>query len=125
MLKQLLIVGLGGGVGSIFRYLTSALTARFYGGGFPVATLFANLAGCFLIGVFAGLLAQHIPVNGSLRLLLITGFCGGYTTFSAFSLENLNLFQQNLPAAIVYIALSVAGGIAAVWAGMALAGAAR
>ncbi|MDR1810499.1 MAG: fluoride efflux transporter CrcB [Prevotella sp.] len=120
MLKQLIIVGIGGGAGSILRYLTSVFAARFYTGIFPIATLCSNICGCFLIGLFVGLLANQCGMSANLRLLLITGFCGGYTTFSTFAFENLHLFQQNILVAILYTLASITGGIAAVWAGLAI-----
>ncbi|GAB6012146.1 fluoride efflux transporter CrcB [Viscerimonas tarda] len=121
MIKQILIVGLGGGAGSILRYLTSVLTARYYWGNFPLATLGVNLLGCFLIGLFTGLLTSQLPISPNMKLLLVTGFCGGYTTFSTFALENLTLFQNNCPLmAILYTAISIIGGIFAVWAGISL-----
>ena len=104
MIKQILLVGLGGGLGSIFRYLTSILTAKYYSNTFPLATFTANILGCFLIGILVGTLGQNIQANNSLKLLLITGFCGGYTTFSAFASENISLLQTNsYLTAILYI----------------------
>ena len=85
MIKQILLVGLGGGLGSVFRFLTSLLTAKYYSNAFPIATFTANILGCFLIGLLIGILGQSIQTNQNLKLLLITGFCGGYTTFSAFA----------------------------------------
>jgi CrcB protein len=120
MLKQLILVGVGGAAGSMLRFLTSVITARFYNGAFPVATLVINIIGCFLIGIIMAKFAGG--ENNQLRLLLVTGFCGGYTTFSAFSYENVSLFTTgNTLLAITYIAASVFGGILAVWLGITAA----
>lgn len=119
MLKQLLLVGVGGGIGSILRYLTSYCTAKYYVGAFPLGTFLVNLLGCFLIGILAAIIGHHITANDNLKLLLITGFCGGYTTFSAFAIENFNLINQNqLLIAVIYISLSIVLGILAVWLGI-------
>ncbi|MBK1439490.1 fluoride efflux transporter CrcB [Parapedobacter sp. ISTM3] len=120
MFKQLIAVGIGGAVGSMLRFLVSVLTSRWAQGAFPIATLLVNLSGCFLIGLLAGTFSQPPYANSSLRLLLITGFCGGYTTFSAFANENLLLIeQQQTLAAVAYTLLSVLLGIALVWVGVA------
>lgn len=119
MVKSVLLVGLGGGIGSILRYLTTLLVNRFWGNAFPLATFSINIAGCFIIGILAGIAAKQPWADDSFKLLFITGFCGGYTTFSAFALENLNLMQNgNSPIAILYIALSVVSGVFAAWLGM-------
>jgi len=119
MLKQILFVGLGGGVGSILRYLSSFYTAKHYAGVFPLATFGVNILGCFLIGLFAGIVSSHFPLNDNLKLLLITGFCGGYTTFSTFAMENLNLMEYNhILIMCLYVALSIILGILAVWVGL-------
>jgi len=119
MLKTLLLVGLGGGIGSVFRYLTSVLTKPYMQGLFPWATFIVNVLGCLAIGLLVGYMAKNNIENSSLKLLFITGFCGGFTTFSAFALENIKLFQSgNSVLALVYVLLSVVLGITAVWLGM-------
>lgn len=122
MIKTLLLIFLGGGIGSVFRYATTLITQKFYTNPFPLATLLVNLIGCFLIGLLVGFTDKMIDSNPDLKFLFITGFCGGYTTFSAFGFENLNLFQtQNSILAISYILLSIVIGIFAVWFGLFLA----
>lgn len=119
MIKQILLVGLGGGLGSILRYLISILTVKYYANSFPLATFTVNIIGCFLIGLLIGLLGQNIQANQNLKLLFITGFCGGYTTFSTFASENITLMQNNnYGTAILYIGLSVITGLLAVWFGL-------
>jgi CrcB protein len=121
MLKELIIVGLGGGIGSILRYLSSLLVNRHYSADYPWATFIVNIVGCLLIGLFIGLSARHGFFNKELKLLLITGFCGGYTTFSTFSSENWHLLESGSYFTLAsYILLSVIIGVVAVWAGMLL-----
>lgn len=119
MLKQLLFVGLGGSVGSILRYLSSHYMNKYYATIFPIGTFFVNMLGCFLIGLFASAISLHFSENNDLKLLLITGFCGGYTTFSAFAIENYNLANNNqLIIMCLYTGLSIVLGILAVWLGI-------
>lgn len=118
MIKQMLMVGMGGAAGSMLRFAVSLITSRFYTGLFPVATFVVNVTGCFLIGVLAAQIPASAEGNG-LRYLLITGFCGGYTTFSAFSYENLQLINNgHTVTAAGYIFASVVVGLAAVWLGV-------
>ncbi|WP_304287047.1 fluoride efflux transporter CrcB [Porphyromonas uenonis] len=117
MLRQLLLVALGGAIGSALRYLTALLLARHYTGSIPLATLAVNLVGCFLIGLFIGLCSD----TSHLRLLFITGFCGGFTTFSTFTAESYSMFREGAYGlALLYIAGSVLIGLLALWLGLFL-----
>ena len=120
MIKQLLLVGLGGGVGSMLRYLISLRVCP--QSVFPFATFAVNISGCFLIGLFVGLLERYSIFGNDTRLLLVVGFCGGYTTFSTFSAENIKLLQSgNVLTAVAYTLLSVGLGVLALWGGNELA----
>lgn len=117
MLRQLLLVALGGAIGSALRYLTALLLARHYTGSIPLATLVVNLVGCFLIGLLIGLCSD----TSHLRLLFITGFCGGFTTFSTFTAESYSMFREgSYGLALLYIAGSVLIGLLALWLGLSL-----
>lgn len=121
MIKSILLVGLGGGIGSIFRYLTSVFIHRQAQPVFPLATFMVNILGCLILGGIMGLLERHQVSNQELRLLFITGFCGGYTTFSAFAAENIRLLQTgHLLTAALYITISVLTGLSGVWFGYLL-----
>jgi CrcB protein len=121
MIRTLVIIALGGGIGSIFRYLTSVMVQKYYASIFPLATLITNVLGCFLIGLIVGLLERNQLTNSDLKWFLITGFCGGYTTFSAFGYENISLMQSNNSGlAFVYIGVSIITGLFAVWIGLFL-----
>lgn len=122
MWKDILYVGLGGGIGSILRFIASRLVARYVGAGWLFAGTFAvNITGCLLIGLLSGWMLAHQPENQPFRLLFIVGFCGGYTTFSAFAFENLRLIEMNQWGLFaLYTFASVALGLLAVWGGMKL-----
>ncbi len=121
MIKNLLFVGIGGGAGSIARYLISLLTHKYYQNTFPLATFIVNIIGCLLIGFLLGVFSKNFPGSPELKLLLISGFCGGLTTFSAFSSENMVLLQNgHIITALSYILFSITLGLAAVFTGLAL-----
>lgn len=90
-MKAILFVLAGGAVGAVLRYLITENIPKSY---FPWGTFFINILGCFLIGILYALLEHGVVLTPAVRLFLMTGFCGGFTTFSAFALENINLIQH-------------------------------
>lgn len=120
-MKQVLFVGLGGAAGSMLRYLTSVVTLKYYSASFPLATLVVNVVGCFFAGLIFGSITQETADAQNLKVLLLTGFCGGFTTFSAFALENVRLMNSgNLSTAIVYTVVSLVAGLLAAWLGLSV-----
>ena len=118
MSKNIILVLLGGGIGSVIRYLLSYFFNKYQTTFFPWPTFIANSLGCFLIGLFFAYTLKNNTQSETLKLLLITGFCGGFTTFSTFSLENLQLIQnQNYTLAITYTISSLLIGTIAVFLG--------
>ena len=117
---NLLLIALGGAAGALLRYGVSEwVTAP--RGGFPLATLLANVTGAFLLGV-ASLLLVRLEVSAAVRLGLTVGVLGAYTTFSTFSVETLDLISDGQwRTAALYVVASVAGALAAAWAGQSLA----
>lgn len=117
MLYQFLIVAAGGAIGSMLRY-SVALTS--ISKTFPLGTLFINIIGSFIIGILAAMLLKN-TINANVWKFLAVGICGGFTTFSAFSLEAFNMLQhQFYTNFLLYIVASVAGGLVAVAAGFIL-----
>ena len=115
-------VAAGGVLGSVARYLASVLIQSAHG--FPLATLFVNITGSFIIGFYSTLSAPDGRLFSSARQrqFVMTGFCGGYTTFSTFSLETVRLLQAGQGrTALINIAVSVVTWLLAVWLGHALA----
>ena len=117
-------VALGGAIGSAARFWLTGAIAALTGPRFPWGTLLINILGSFVIGLVAGLTMAPARVawHPDVRIFLMTGICGGFTTFSAFSLQTLELFQGGeVAAGIGYVFTSAALCIVAVWAGFALA----
>ena len=118
MIRNLLLVGLGGGIGTIGRYLVQKWVNDVYQQSFPLATFLINITGCFLIGVLYALAEKSNVLSPQARLLLITGLCGGFTTFSTFAFENTVLLRTgDIVTFILYAAGSVIIGILAVYLG--------
>jgi fluoride exporter len=126
-MKDFLLVGLGGFAGSIARYALSGIVLHQAAGArFPFGTFIVNVAGCLAIGLLAGLVESRGLFSFHVRLFLLTGVLGGFTTFSAFGFESLALARRGeLAVAALYVVLSVVVGLAAVWLGMRLLGSNR
>jgi CrcB protein len=118
-------VALGGAIGSVLRFWLSLVAGRHWGETFPWGTLIVNVTGCFLIGLFGTLTAPdgRWPVGSGFRIFFMAGICGGYTTFSAFSLQTLDLIHNR---EFLYAAWNILGSVTfcllAVWLGHAFAG---
>lgn len=120
-MQQFFIVGIGSFLGGGLRYLISVFFNQKINPDFPYATLSVNLLGCLLIGVFYGLFEKSL-ISNDWKLFLTTGLCGGFTTFSAFSNEALQLFKQgNITAMLIYILISIIIGIVLTYAGYLMA----
>ena len=120
-----LYVALGGALGSVLRYILSLVIPKSAGiaAGFPWPTFVANVLGCLCIGIFSGLFLKCGTLSPNLKLFLVTGFCGGFTTFSTFANENLALLQSGKIGMFAAYALSsFVLGVAACAAGLYLMG---
>ena len=122
-LFNVLLVGAGGCIGSIARYLTVISLDRKLNGVFPYGTLSVNVLGSFILGAVLAWTAHKTEnYEAQWRLFLGTGFCGGFTTFSAFAAENFTiLVKSNTGTALLYISVSVVAGLVAVWLGFSFA----
>ena len=120
MLKQFLFIGIGGGIGSVLRYMIQLAISKHTSMVFPAGTFVVNITGCFLIGLFYALAMKENMLNFEWRLFLITGLCGGYTTFSSFSYENITLLKNGHYLQFsLYTGLSIFAGLICTVAGMA------
>ncbi|MBD5276056.1 MAG: fluoride efflux transporter CrcB [Bacteroides sp.] len=121
MLRELIIAGCGGFVGTAGRYLVGKWSAGMWHGSFPMGTFLVNVIGCFIVGLFFGLLENSRVMTPSQTVLLITGFCGGFTTFSSFANDMWILGNKgNWGVFALYLSASVVLGILCVWAGRAI-----
>lgn len=118
---HLLLVAAGGAIGAALRHLVNLATLRLFGPGFPWGTVAVNLAGSFAMGAFIGWLSSRSHASNELRLFIATGAFGGFTTFSAFSLDFATLYERGAFApAFGYASVSVIGSILLLFAGLYL-----
>lgn len=121
-MHHVLLVAAGGAIGASLRHFINLASLRLWGASFPWGTLTVNLLGCFAMGVLVEVLARRFNASNELRLFLATGVLGGFTTFSAFSLDAAVLWERGAQtAAFGYVLASVTGSIIAVFAGLWLA----
>ena len=120
-MKQLILVIIGGGLGSGLRFLISKFLNPVFSG-FYLGTFTVNVLGCLILGLILGVFLKQEVVNSLQSALLVTGFCGGFTTFSTFSLEQFLLFREgNYTPVFLYTLLSLIAGVVAVGLGFWLA----
>jgi CrcB protein len=118
MIKLLLFIGSGSFVGGVARFLTSRYIQNTFISAFPFGTFFVNILGCFLIGIFYGMSERGNIFNLETRMFLTVGFCGGFTTFSTFSGENIAMLRDgNILLVALYTSSSVFLGILATYLG--------
>ena len=121
MSRILLLIGAGGFIGSVARYATASWFTKLFPSSFPYGTFVANIIGCLAIGIIYGLSERYNWLTPEWRFFLATGLCGGYTTFSSFAYENINLLQSsNYFTFAVYSLGSFAIGLLAVFGGISL-----
>lgn len=119
MIRTLLLVGTGGFLGSISRFLTSRLLQNNFPSAFPFGTFIVNITGCLLLGIIYGFSERSSLLTPGWKMFLTVGFCGGFTTFSTFANENLALLRDgDFFHFIIYTGLSVFLGIAATFLGV-------
>lgn len=120
MMKLMLLAGVGGFVGTCLRYLTGRLCHLWTLGGFPLGTFVVNVVGCFVIGALLGLAERENILSPTMNVMLVTGFCGGFTTFSSFADDIFLLMQQrSWTIFAIYTLLSIILGVFFVWVGRA------
>lgn len=118
---QLIAIGVGGAIGAVLRFVISGIAYNVLGQNFPWGTLVVNMIGCFLIGLFSQLF-EEIAISPNLRVLVLVGGLGAFTTFSTYALENVNLLRDGqFGIAFLDILASTALGLIFVFLGMALA----
>ena len=121
-MQRLLLIGFAGLAGTLGRYFISVLLARRFGESFPVGTIIINVLGCFLAGFLFYVMQERNLVSETVRLAIMVGFLGGFTTFSAFGLQTFTLFRDGeLFLALLNLAVSNVAGLLTVWVGFLLA----
>jgi CrcB protein len=121
-MKELLYVFIGGGLGSLVRFLLGKWVNSFHNSNFPFGTFIINIVACFVLGFIIGLADQKQILSPAIRLFLVVGFCGGFSTFSAFSSETLTLIQQGQNSTmLLYVLLSVVVCLIASFGGLLIA----
>ncbi|MBR5864524.1 MAG: fluoride efflux transporter CrcB [Alistipes sp.] len=121
MLKAMIIAGIGGFCGTCLRYLTGRLCHLWELGGFPLGTFVVNVIGSFIIGALLGLAERNNVITPTMNVLLVTGFCGGFTTFSSFADDIFLLMQhRHWTMFALYTGLSLVLGVFMVWIGRAV-----
>lgn len=125
MIKSMLIAGLGGFIGTCGRYMVGKVSSHWlentWGHPFPLGTFLVNIIGCFIIGILFGMAEKYHFINHNMSLLLITGFCGGFTTFSSMSDDMYILVQgRHTFMLVLYLGLTLSLGFLLVWAGRAV-----
>lgn len=122
MFARLTLVGLGGMIGAILRYVIGGLVHRLYEGRFPLGTLLVNTAGCLAIGFLFTLAEDRGVMPANTRLFVFVGILGGFTTFSSFGYETFTLWRDGMAVrALLNITANMCVGLAAVWVGHILA----
>lgn len=122
MMINIILVAIGGAIGAVCRYLLGLIPLKPQNG-FPVMTFLINVGGAFLIGLFTALALKHIIVSNKTSLLLKTGICGGFTTFSSFMFEAVSLVEKgNTGVAIFYVVISCVAGVLAAFLGTIVIG---
>ncbi len=119
MLKNILLVGLGGFVGSILRYGVAVIASQNLATKslFPWGTFIVNIIGCLIIGMLWGILDTYDWLTEELRLLLMVGFCGGFTTFSSYALDGHIVGKEDMLLSLIYLAISLIVGLIFVYIG--------
>lgn len=121
MIRILMIIGAGSFLGGVSRFLVSRAVQNSADSGFPFGTMVVNILGCLIIGIVYGVADKGTVITPEMRLFLAVGFCGGFTTFSAFAAENIALLRDgNVLAFALYAGISVFLGVLATWSGSVL-----
>jgi CrcB protein len=119
MTRGLILIGLGGGIGSVCRYLSQQYVQNNYPASIPLGTLLVNITGCFIIGIVYALSEKGNLISPEVRVFLATGFCGGFTTYSSFAYENVSMvLEGEFYYTALYLLISVFIGFGAVHAGI-------